>query len=413
MSAADELVDVIDDAGRTVGVVTRQEMRRRRLPHRSTAVLVFDRAGRLFIHLRTPSKDLFPSHWDVAVGGVLAAGEAYAEGVRREVHEELGIDADPEDLFLFCYEDAATVVQARVYRLVHDGPFQLQSEEIVRGEFVRVEEVLERSRHEPFCPDGLAVLRAFQQRNPTMRVLLGSGGFRTPERIETLRLAMRAHFGDAARLLFIPYALADHDGYLRTLAERGLDAGYELDGIHRHVVPKDAVRAAAALYIGGGNTFRLLHALYQFDLIDVLRERVGAGVPYLGISAGANVAGPSLKTSNDMPIIQPPSFAALGLVPFQINAHYYTGATWVKSGDDLHEHFGETRDERLREFHEVNDTPVIGLWEGGLLHCGGRTVRLAAAPARIFRKGMPPVDVQPGTELSALVDFTRRAESNA
>jgi isopentenyldiphosphate isomerase len=164
MSAADELVDVIDDAGRTVGVVTRREMRRGRLPHRSTAVLVFDPAGRLFIHLRTPTKDVFPSHWDVAVGGVLAAGESYADGVRREVQEELGIDAVPEDLFLLRYEDAATVVQTRCYRLVHDGPFQLQAEEIVRGEFVPVPEVLARSERVPFCPDGLEVLRTYLAR---------------------------------------------------------------------------------------------------------------------------------------------------------------------------------------------------------------------------------------------------------
>lgn len=160
MAAADEeCVDVIDDAGRTIGVVTRQEMRRRRLPHRCTYVLVFDSAGRLFIHLRTAAKDVFPSHWDVAVGGALAASETFAEGARREVREELGIDAPLEDLFPFRYEDAATTVAARVYRLVHNGPFELQADEIVRGEFVTVAEAWERSRSVPFCPDGLQVLR--------------------------------------------------------------------------------------------------------------------------------------------------------------------------------------------------------------------------------------------------------------
>jgi len=164
MNAADELVDVIDESGRTVGVVTRQEMRRRRLPHRSTAVLVFDHAGRLFVHLRTPTKDVFPSHWDVAVGGVLGAGEDFDEGARREVREELGIDAALEPLFTFRYEDAATVVQVHVYRLVHDGPFTLQPEEIVRGEFVPVADVWQRSSREAFCADGLAVLREYVRR---------------------------------------------------------------------------------------------------------------------------------------------------------------------------------------------------------------------------------------------------------
>jgi isopentenyldiphosphate isomerase len=161
MSPAGEPVDVIDDAGKTLKVVTRQEMRRLRLPHRSTAILVFHPDGRLFIHLRTPTKDLFPSHWDVAVGGVLAAGETYANGARREVREELGIDAELEELFPFRYSDDATIVQACVYRLVHAGPFQLQPEEIVRGEFAAVDAVMERSRHEPFCPDGMAVLREY------------------------------------------------------------------------------------------------------------------------------------------------------------------------------------------------------------------------------------------------------------
>jgi isopentenyldiphosphate isomerase len=164
MSAGDELVDVIDDEGRAVGVVTRREMRSRRLPHRCTYVLVFDRAGRLFIHLRTPTKDVFPSCWDVAVGGALAAGETFAAGACRKVREELGIDVVPDELFLFRYEDAATVVQARVYRVVHDGPFALQHEEIVGGEFVTVNGALARANGEPFCPDGLAVLRAYLRR---------------------------------------------------------------------------------------------------------------------------------------------------------------------------------------------------------------------------------------------------------
>jgi dipeptidase E len=123
-------------------------------------------------------------------------------------------------------------------------------------------------------------------------------------------------------------------------------------------------------------------------------------VPYLGISAGTNVACPTIKTTNDMPIVQPPGFAALGLVPFQVNPHYYLGSNWVKQGDAFQEHFSETRDERIREFHEMNDTPVVGLWEGGLLECQDDRVRLHAAPARLFRKGFDPLDVEPGTELT-------------
>ena len=158
MSAADEPVDVIDEAGATVGVATRREMRRRRLPHRCVYVLVFNQRGELFMHLRTAAKDVYPSHWDVAVGGVLAAGESFDEGAQREIAEELGVaDALAEPLFPFRYEDAATVVQAMAYRTRHDGPFRLQAEEIVRGAFVPVDEVEALTAREPFCPDGLQV----------------------------------------------------------------------------------------------------------------------------------------------------------------------------------------------------------------------------------------------------------------
>ena len=165
----DELVDVIDEQGRTVGTVTRRQMRGRRLPHRCTYVLVFNRRGELFIHLRTATKDVYPSHWDVAVGGVLAAGETFDRGAERELREELGAQAALEALFPFRYADERTVAQAMAYRAVHDGPFRLQPEEIVRGEFVAPEEVPARAARARFCPDGLAVLAEY------LRVAKGTG----------------------------------------------------------------------------------------------------------------------------------------------------------------------------------------------------------------------------------------------
>jgi dipeptidase E len=236
-----------------------------------------------------------------------------------------------------------------------------------------------------------------------MRVLLGSGGYRTPERVSLLAAAMHAFFGDVSRLLFVPYALSDHDGYVKAMTERGLHAGYELDGIHRHADPVRAVEEARGIFIGGGNTFRLLHELYRRDLLDVLRDRVRAGLPYLGISAGSNVACPTMQTTNDMPIVQPPSFRALALVPFQLNPHYFLGQTFVKVGDSFVEHFGETRDERLREFHEMNDTPVLGLWEGGLIRWEGAHGTLVGAAARVFHKGKEPLDWPAGTRFRASV----------
>jgi isopentenyldiphosphate isomerase len=163
----EELVDVIDDNGRTVGTETRREIRARRLPHRCTYILVFNARGELFIHLRTETKDVYPGHWDVAVGGVLAAGETFDEGARREAREELGVALHPEPLFPFRYQDAASTAHGMVYRARHDGPFRLQPEEVVRGEFLPIDEVLIRAEETPFCPDGLAVLRRYLESTGT------------------------------------------------------------------------------------------------------------------------------------------------------------------------------------------------------------------------------------------------------
>jgi dipeptidase E len=237
-----------------------------------------------------------------------------------------------------------------------------------------------------------------------MRVLLGSGGLRTPERVAFIAQQMRAFFGRVKRILFVPYAGSDHEKYVKLMRQRGLHAGYRLEGIHRASDPVAAVHKAQAIYVGGGNTFRLLAELYRFGLLDVIRDRVRHGLPYLGVSAGTNVACPAIKTTNDMPIVQPPSLDALGLVPFQVNPHYFTGQTFVKDDDDgYHEHFGETRDDRLREFHEMNTTPVVGLWEGGTLWVEDGKVTLDGAAARVFRKGQPAVDVEPGADLAGLL----------
>lgn len=164
MNPADELVDVLDDEGRTVGVVTRREMRQRRLPHRCVYLLVFNTRGDLFIHLRTATKDVYPSHWDVAVGGVLAAGEDFDAGAVREGREEIGVALQPEPLFPMRYADAVTVAHGMVYRAVHDGPFRLQVEEVVRGEFLSLEDVLRRLAHDRFCPDGQQVFAEYLRR---------------------------------------------------------------------------------------------------------------------------------------------------------------------------------------------------------------------------------------------------------
>jgi len=237
-----------------------------------------------------------------------------------------------------------------------------------------------------------------------MRLLLGSGGFRTPERIEFFNRSLRGFLGSIDRLLFVPYALHDHDGYLIAIRERGLVNGLRVESIHHETDACQAVRRAAALLIGGGNTFRLLAQLDRFHLMDAIRERVEQGMPYVGVSAGTNVACPTIQTTNDMPITYPASPRALNLVPFQINPHYFSGQIHVQTYSGLEQHFGETRDERLCEFHEMNDVPVLGLWEAGILLREGAGLTLAGARARLFRKNQPREDFDAGASLDFLLD---------
>lgn len=205
---------------------------------------------------------------------------------------------------------------------------------------------------------------------------------------------IREFLGRSAKVLFVPYALADRDGYMATARNRFERMGYELESIHQKPNVARAVGEAKAIFIGGGNTFRLLKALYDNLVLELIAQRVREGMPYIGSSAGTNMACPTLMTTNDMPIVQPPSFAALGLVRFQINPHY------VDVKPDF-KHMGETREERLRQYLEENETPVIGLREGSLLHVDddGATL-LGDKSARVFRRGAEPFEVEPG----ALVD---------
>ena len=204
---------------------------------------------------------------------------------------------------------------------------------------------------------------------------------------------IRSFLGDVKRVLFVPYALFDRNKYAGTAQQRFQKMGYELTSVHTANDPVPAVNETEAVFIGGGNTFRLLKALYEFDLIATIRERVSNGMPYIGSSAGSNVAAPTIKTTNDMPIVQPPSFDALGLVSFQINPHYL-------DSDPNSKHMGETREERIMQFLEENETPVVGLREGAMLRIEeGETILCGSSGARIFRRGMEPVEILPGASL--------------
>jgi dipeptidase E len=173
--------------------------------------------------------------------------------------------------------------------------------------------------------------------------------------------------------------------------------GITVKSIHEFKDPVEGVRSAAAIHIGGGNTFRLLKRLYDENLVPVIREKVKKGMPYMGASAGTNVATVSIKTTNDMPIVYPPSFDALNLVPFNINPHYI-------DPDPNSTHQGETREQRINEFHEMNDKIVVGLREGGILRVEGNSISLKGINgARIFKKGEVPSEYKPGDKLDFLL----------
>jgi dipeptidase E len=203
--------------------------------------------------------------------------------------------------------------------------------------------------------------------------------------------------GAVRRVTFVPFALADRAGYAAKFRARAEAAGLEADALQGDLTDVRRIEGADAIFVGGGNTFRLLRQLQDRGLVPPLRARVAAGMPYLGASAGINVAGPTIRTTNDMPIVEPRTFDALGLVPFQINPHYLDpepGST----------HMGETREQRLVEFLEENDRVVVGLREGGWIRVEGDLGTLGGQRgARIFRRGAAPEERAPGAALDDLL----------
>lgn len=208
---------------------------------------------------------------------------------------------------------------------------------------------------------------------------------------------IREFLGKTGRVLFLPFALFDHAAYAGRTRGRFERMGYGLDAVDEGSEPRRAVFDAEALFVGGGNTFRLAKRLQELDLLEAIRRRVAEGMPYVGSSAGSVVACPTIRTTNDMPIVEPASFEALGLVPFQINAHYL-------DADPVSTHMGETREQRIRQFHEENFAPVVGLREGAMLRIEGGSILLqGSAAARIFRRGREPVEIRPEARLDELL----------
>lgn len=208
---------------------------------------------------------------------------------------------------------------------------------------------------------------------------------------------IRDFLGRARRVAFLPFAAYERGRYSGRARARFQAMGYELTSLHDVSNPRRALEEAEAVFVGGGNTFRLLKSLYDVDLLAPIRRAVEQGLPYIGSSAGAIVAGPSLRTTKDMPVVQPPSFAALGLVDFQISPHYL-------DPDPASTHMGETQEERIRQFLEENEAAVVGLREGGMLRMENSEVTLkGSAGARLFCRGREPVEALPVAELAGLL----------
>jgi len=217
--------------------------------------------------------------------------------------------------------------------------------------------------------------------------------------LEYLLPTLKLHFKNIKNLLFIPYARPggiSHEEYTQKATDAFATIGISVKGIHEFENAEKAVKEAEGIFTGGGNTFLLVTQLYKYNIMQTLSEAVKNGTPYLGTSAGSNICGLSMQTTNDMPIIYPPSFQALGLIPFNLNPHYL-------DADNESKHMGETREMRIEEFHSFNTIPVIGLREGSWLEVKGEKITLKGElKARLFKQNQSALELETESDLSNL-----------
>jgi dipeptidase E len=217
--------------------------------------------------------------------------------------------------------------------------------------------------------------------------------------LDYLLPVLKEHFMGISNLVFIPFARPGgitHDEYTEKVKPFFKQLNIEVKGIHQFENPIEAIQNAEAIFTGGGNTFVLVDMLYKYNLLDAIQKAVENGTPYLGTSAGSNICGLTMNTTNDMPIVYPPSFRTLGLVSFNLNPHYLDPIEGLQ-------HMGETRETRIREFHQYNPQSVLGLREGSWLEVLGNKITLKGdLPARLFQQGKEPSEIETGTDLSKL-----------
>lgn len=219
------------------------------------------------------------------------------------------------------------------------------------------------------------------------------------EYLDYLLSELRLHFKNCTTILFVPYARPggiSHNQYTELVGTAFAKINKKVVGLHEFENPMEAINNAEGIFTGGGNTFLLVSQLYHFNVMKKLQEVLLSGTPYLGTSAGSNIAGISMQTTNDMPIVYPPSFLTLGLLPFNLNPHYLDAGA-------LNNHMGETRETRIKEFHAFNDIPVIGLREGSWLEVKGDNIILKGdLSARFFSKNAVAVELKTETNLNFL-----------
>ncbi|KAB1156717.1 dipeptidase PepE [Flavobacterium luteum] len=219
--------------------------------------------------------------------------------------------------------------------------------------------------------------------------------------LEYLLPHLENHFKDCKTVLFIPYARPggiSHEEYTNRVHLAFSKINITVRGIHEFENPAEAIEKAEGIFTGGGNTFLLVYELYKKEIMTVLATTLKKGTPYLGTSAGSNICGLTMQTTNDMPIVYPPSFKTLGLIPFNLNPHYIDALLQSK-------YMGETRETRISEFHQFNSIPVLGLREGSWLEINGDNIILKGSrSARLFRKDQTPQELVSETNLSQ-IDF--------
>lgn len=217
--------------------------------------------------------------------------------------------------------------------------------------------------------------------------------------LDYLLPVLEKHFENSTTILFIPYARPSgisYDEYTEKAKKAFLSINKKIVGLHEFKNPIEAIEKAEGIFTGGGNTFLLVSELYRNNVIDTLEKVVKNGTPYLGTSAGSNICGLTMGTTNDMPIVYPPSFRTLGFVSFNLNPHYL-------DPDPNSEHMGETRETRINEFHKFNPQPVLGLREGSWLQVNNDSIILKGnLTARLFKQNENPIEIEPETELKNL-----------